>query len=56
MQSLCKALEIYGVDPTRLRLEYISVDDGSRFAQLMNEFEVELNEIVTSSSDRLVSL
>jgi len=54
METLRNALAINGIDPGRLRLDFLSVDDGRKFAQLMNEFEGELGEIVHSSSDQAI--
>jgi NADH-quinone oxidoreductase subunit E len=33
-----KLLEMIGLDPERLRLEWISASEGSRYAEVMNEF------------------
>lgn len=33
-----KLLEMIGVDPERLRLEWISASEGSRYAEVMNDF------------------
>ncbi len=40
-----KLLEHIGVNPERLRLEWITTSEGSRFAELMNEFVWKLKEI-----------
>ena len=43
---LCrKLLELIGVNPERLRLEWISASEGSRFAEVMNDFSKKLKEI-----------
>ena len=42
---LKKVLEQYGIDPKRLRLEWISASEGVRFAKLMNEFSKEITEL-----------
>jgi coenzyme F420-reducing hydrogenase delta subunit len=34
-----------GVDPERLRLEWISASEGGRFAQVMNDFIQELRNL-----------
>jgi len=31
-------LELLGIDPTRVRLEWISSAEGNKFAQIANEF------------------
>ncbi len=39
MMHLCrKLLRLIGLDPQRLRLEWISAAEGSRFAEVMNDF------------------
>ncbi len=43
---LCrKLLEHVGVNPERLRLEWISASEGSRFAEVMNDFSKKLKEL-----------
>jgi coenzyme F420-reducing hydrogenase delta subunit len=43
---LCrKLLEHIGVNPERLRLEWISASEGSRFAEVMNDFSKKLKEL-----------
>jgi NADH-quinone oxidoreductase subunit E len=43
---LCrKLLERIGVNPERLRLEWISASEGSRFAEVMNDFSEKLKEL-----------
>ncbi len=40
---LCrKLLELIGVNPERLRLEWISASEGSRFAEVLNDFSKNL--------------
>jgi NADH:ubiquinone oxidoreductase subunit E/coenzyme F420-reducing hydrogenase delta subunit len=39
MMHLCrKLLTLIGIDPQRLRLEWISASEGSRYAEVMNDF------------------
>ena len=39
MMHLCrKLLSLIGIDPQRLRLEWISASEGSRYAEVMNDF------------------
>jgi ferredoxin len=46
MMHLCKKLlEHAGVNPDRLRLEWISAAEGVRFAEIMNDFTEELREL-----------
>ncbi len=46
MMHLCRRLlEHKGVDPRRLRIEWISAAEGSRFAEIMNEFTEQLREL-----------
>ena len=48
---LCRRLlELIGVNPERLRLEWISASEGSRFAEVMNDFSKKLKEIGPLSS------
>jgi NADH-quinone oxidoreductase subunit E len=43
---LCrKMLEMIGVNPQRLRLEWISASEGSRYAEVMNDFSNTLREL-----------
>ena len=43
---LCKKLlEHVGINPDRLRLEWISASEGMRFAEVMNDFGAKLNEL-----------
>ena len=39
-----KLMERVGIEPTRLRLEWIAASEGSRFAEVMNEFVQNLRE------------
>jgi F420-non-reducing hydrogenase iron-sulfur subunit len=46
MVSLCKKLlEYVGINPKRLRLEWVSAGEGIRFANIMNEFSREIEEL-----------
>ena len=40
-----KLLEHTGVEPERLRLEWISAAEGNRFAEIMNDFTEQLREL-----------
>ncbi len=43
---LCrKLLDLIGVNPERLRLEWISASEGGRFAEVMNDFSKKLSEL-----------
>jgi F420-non-reducing hydrogenase iron-sulfur subunit len=43
---LCrKLLKLIGVNPERLRLEWVSASEGSRFAEVMNDFSRSLKEL-----------
>ena len=45
MVNLCKKLlEHIGINPKRLRLEWVSAGEGIRFANIMNEFAREIAE------------
>jgi F420-non-reducing hydrogenase iron-sulfur subunit len=46
MSYICKRLlDLAGVNPDRLRLEWISSSEGIRFAQVMNDFSRSLREL-----------
>jgi coenzyme F420-reducing hydrogenase delta subunit/Fe-S-cluster-containing hydrogenase component 2 len=46
MMHLCKKLlEHVGVNPARLRLEWISASEGTRFAEVMNDFAGKLKAL-----------
>jgi coenzyme F420-reducing hydrogenase delta subunit/Fe-S-cluster-containing hydrogenase component 2 len=46
MMHLCKKLlEHKGVNPERLRIEWISASEGNRFAEVMNDFTAKLREL-----------
>jgi F420-non-reducing hydrogenase iron-sulfur subunit len=40
-----KLLELIGVNPERLRLEWVSASEGIRFAEVMTDFTGKLNEL-----------
>jgi len=40
-----KLLERIGIDPKRLRLEWISASEGTRYAEVMNDFGRQLKEL-----------
>ena len=40
-----KLLEHIGVNPERLRLEWVSASEGIRFAEVMNDFSKKVNEL-----------
>jgi F420-non-reducing hydrogenase iron-sulfur subunit len=40
-----KLLEHVGVNPNRLRIEWMSASEGTRFAEVMNDFTAQLKEI-----------
>jgi coenzyme F420-reducing hydrogenase delta subunit/Fe-S-cluster-containing hydrogenase component 2 len=46
MVNLCKKLlEHIGINPKRLRLEWVSAGEGIRFANIMNEFAREIEDL-----------
>jgi len=45
MYLVRKLMEHIGLDTKRLRLEWISASEGSRFAELMNDFTRQLDEL-----------
>jgi F420-non-reducing hydrogenase iron-sulfur subunit len=46
MVLLCKSiLEQMGVDPARLRLEWVSAAEGARFASVMNDFSTKIENL-----------
>jgi heterodisulfide reductase subunit A len=46
VEVLKKELAQHGIDPRRLRLEFLSVDDGVKFAQTLTEFVEEISKEV----------
>jgi NADH-quinone oxidoreductase subunit E len=40
-----KLLELIGVNPERLRLEWLSASEGSRYAEVMNDFSKKIKEL-----------
>ena len=40
-----KLLALIGVNPERIRLEWISASEGIRFAEVMNEFSIKIREL-----------
>jgi heterodisulfide reductase subunit A len=53
IQQLRELLKIYGIDPRRLRLEWISASEGNRFAELVTEFTEEIRKLGPSSLRKL---
>jgi len=52
MMHLCrKLLEHKGVNPRRLRIEWISAAEGNRFAEIMSDFTEQLRELGPLGSD-----
>lgn len=42
---LKRLLKSFGVDPKRLRLEWVSASEGDRFAEVVNEFTEEIRQL-----------
>ncbi|MCX8010658.1 MAG: hydrogenase iron-sulfur subunit [Ignavibacteria bacterium] len=42
---LKRLLNSFGVDPKRLRLEWVSASEGDRFAEVVNEFTEEIRQL-----------
>jgi F420-non-reducing hydrogenase iron-sulfur subunit len=42
---LKRLLKPFGIDPRRLRLEWVSASEGDRFAQVVNEFTEEIRAL-----------
>jgi len=42
---LIKLLEQFGIEPQRLRLEWVSASEGDRFAALVNEITEQIREL-----------
>jgi F420-non-reducing hydrogenase iron-sulfur subunit len=40
-----KLLELIGLSPERLRLEFVSASEGSRYAEVMNDFSKKMKEL-----------
>jgi F420-non-reducing hydrogenase iron-sulfur subunit len=49
---LKKLLETVGIDPRRLRLEWISASEGGKFAEVVKDFVEELKELGPNSLGR----
>ncbi len=45
VEALQRELEVHGIDPRRLQLDFFTVDEGKRFAEMLDNFEEELREI-----------
>ena len=45
VHRLKAAIEEYGIDPRRLRLEWISASEGIKFSLLVNEFTEEIKRL-----------
>jgi F420-non-reducing hydrogenase iron-sulfur subunit len=53
MMLLCrKVLKHVGIDPARLRLEFVSASQGSRFAEVVTDFTRQLKELGPIGIDR----
>jgi coenzyme F420-reducing hydrogenase delta subunit len=50
-----KVLEHIGVNPERLRLEWVSAGEGIRFAEIMNEYGQKIRELGPLGQDRDIS-
>lgn len=44
-QFLGEALEVFGIDKDRLRLEWVSAAEGEKFANLIRDFTQRINEL-----------
>ncbi|MBM4175617.1 MAG: hydrogenase iron-sulfur subunit, partial [Ignavibacteria bacterium] len=42
---LKRLMNSFGVDPKRLRLEWVSASEGDRFAEVVNEFTEEIKQL-----------
>ena len=49
-----KIMELTGVNPERLRLEWISASEGMRFAEIMNDFSKKLKELGPLGKDEAI--
>ncbi len=45
VEMTTELLETMGIDPRRLRLEWISASEGARFASVMTDFVEEIKEL-----------
>ena len=45
VKLLKKVIAQFGIDPARLRLEWVSASEGNKFARVMNEFTGEIKEL-----------
>ena len=44
-----KVLEQFGVEPERLRLEWVSASEGARFAEILRDFTEEIKKLGSTS-------
>lgn len=49
VEMTTKLLETMGIDPRRLRLEWISAAEGARFARVMTDFVEEIKKLEPSN-------
>jgi len=45
VEMTTELIEMMGLDPRRLRLEWISASEGARFARVMTDFVEEIKEL-----------
>ncbi len=45
IKAVKKAMEMMGLDPERLQLEWIAASDGEKFANIMNEFTERIKKL-----------
>jgi F420-non-reducing hydrogenase iron-sulfur subunit len=58
VEKAARLLALLGIEPERLRLEWISAAEGARFARIMTEFTEQITELGprTLEDDRLEEL
>ena len=52
MELLRKLLEQFGIEPERLRLEWVSASEGARFAEIVDDFAQTIKKIGPSAVEK----
>jgi coenzyme F420-reducing hydrogenase delta subunit len=45
MAYLSKIIEAVGIDPRRLKLDWVSASEGDRFSKVVNDFTAEMKRL-----------
>ncbi len=55
VMMLKKLLEIIGIEPDRLRLEWVSAGEGKKFAEVVDDFVEQIKELGPSSLRKVIA-